>query len=214
MMGAAQQHLDAREQVVHVEWLGDEIVRAQLQRQELVASPLSPGANEDRALDHLFEHTAQHQPVLVGQDEVENDQAGLDLLGQGARDSAGRRLAHDVAARLEHIGQHVRDGGVVFDEEDRRAQPRLQAASPSGVFLATVHERSSRAVEPRHPMQRCTQDWQARVSAPRRQAVVRSIVDARCGPAEWAWTKTLSVVVHPGLPTSSKRRTQRRPMAP
>ena len=90
---APQQHLDASQQVVDVEWLGDEVVGPELEAQELVTSALGAATDEDGHVGHLFEDAAQHQPVLVGQDQVEDDQVRLDMLEHAARSGASRRLA-------------------------------------------------------------------------------------------------------------------------
>ena len=72
-------------------------------------------------LAHVLEHAAQHQAVLVWQDQVENDQVGPQLLDQGSRGGAGGGFADVIAARLEHVGEHEGDRGVVLDQQNRRA---------------------------------------------------------------------------------------------
>ena len=118
LRGAPQQHFHAGQQVVHVEGLGDEVVGAELQAQECVAPSLRGAADEDGHVGHRLEHAAQHQPVLVGQHQVENDQVGLVLLDLPASGGARPGDQHFVAGRLEDVGQHEGDGRVVLDQED------------------------------------------------------------------------------------------------
>ena len=89
LAGAPQQHLDPGEQVVDVERLGDEVVGAELEAEEGVAAALRAAAHEDRHVGHVLEDAAQHQPVLVGQHQIENDQVGLVLLNLRAGGGAG-----------------------------------------------------------------------------------------------------------------------------
>src|SRR3954452_10020699 len=79
LRGATEQHLDAGEQVVHIERLGDEVVGAELQTQEGVTAAQRAATDKDGDASGVLEHAAQDEPIFVGQDEVENDEVRAKL---------------------------------------------------------------------------------------------------------------------------------------
>ena len=88
LRGAAEQHFDARQQIVDVEGFGDEVIGAELEAQEGVAPALRAATDKDGHARGVLEHAAQDQAVFVRQDQVENDQVGLCAARPGSRGGA------------------------------------------------------------------------------------------------------------------------------
>ena len=97
LRSAAQQDFDAGQQVVDVKRLGDEVVGAELQTEKRVAAALCAAANQDRHIGNVLQNATQHQPVLVWQDQVENDELRPHLFDQGTRGGPGGCLTNVVA---------------------------------------------------------------------------------------------------------------------
>jgi hypothetical protein len=116
--GAAQHGLDARLELVDVERLGDEVVRAKLEAEHPVAGLIARAADDDGGRRARLEIAAQHQPVGVGQHQVEDDQIGLHLVEEALGLSRGRRLPRAVTRTLQHLRERKRDGRIVLHEQD------------------------------------------------------------------------------------------------
>ena len=82
LCGPPQHGFDTRFELIDVERLGDEVVSAELQTEDGIALLRRGAADDDRHVGDRFEARTQHEPVDVGQHQIENDQIGPGLLEQ------------------------------------------------------------------------------------------------------------------------------------
>ena len=126
---AAQPRLDAREQLHHLERLGQIVVGAELQADHLVDHLAARGQHDHRRLDALLAQVAQHvEAVLPGQHHVEQQQIER-LLRARAPAPRGRPCADSTTVALapEPIAQREHQPGLVFDDQD--AAPRHECGA-------------------------------------------------------------------------------------
>jgi len=90
---------------------------------------MPPRATTDQnwRANHILQDSAQHQAVLVGQDQIENDQIGLVPLNFAARRGACGCYGQLVTGWLEHVSQHRGQGRDIVHQKD-----------PGGVVGASV----------------------------------------------------------------------------
>src|SRR5512139_1680998 len=74
--GAAQSHTDAGHELGRAEWLGQVIIRASVQRPDLLCFLFSYGNDNDRYLGPFPESTCYVHAVDVRQPQVQDDQVG------------------------------------------------------------------------------------------------------------------------------------------
>ena len=75
-MRAAQDGVDAGDQLLKIEWLRDVIVGAELEALQLVRLLAAGRQNNDRHFAGLSKDGAQVEAVEVGQREIEHDEIG------------------------------------------------------------------------------------------------------------------------------------------
>ena len=118
---AAQHGADARQQFARREGLDHVVVDAGLEAADAVVLLAARGQHDDRHLaGELFLAPApgQFQAAGAGQHPVEQDQVG-DPVGDGGLRLAGvAGMDGFVLALAQGEGDHVADGGFVFDDQD------------------------------------------------------------------------------------------------
>ena len=116
---AAQLGLDARQQLDHLERLGDVVVGAELQADHLVDHLAARGQHDDRRLDAaLAQLLADVEAVQPRQHHVEEDE--IERLAGGALEAAlavGARFDRVALAR-EPVGQRQHQAGLVLDQQE------------------------------------------------------------------------------------------------
>ena len=118
---AAQDRLDARDDLVEAERLGDVVVAAGVEARDLVFGLVLRGEEEDRrGVAGAAEALGDAEPVHVGEHHVEDDQVGL-LLEDG-RDRLGAvgHGLHLETRESEARDEQVADVRLVVDDEDAR----------------------------------------------------------------------------------------------
>ena len=120
-VGAPQQRLDAAHQLAQPERLGQVVVGAQLEADDLVHLLVARGEHEHGRLGAGGAQPAEGlEAVDAGQPDVEHDEVRGELAGDGrAPSSPLRREGHLVALLLEGVLDAARDGVLVLDDQDR-----------------------------------------------------------------------------------------------
>jgi hypothetical protein len=115
---AAQNAVDACQQLARVERLGEVVVRAHLQADDAVDLVAARREHDYRQPGARSQVAAQAQAVLARQHDIEHDEVGAARLQDAPHLAAvgGARDAKAVA--LEVIAQQPADFGVVIDDED------------------------------------------------------------------------------------------------
>ena len=120
-MGAAQDGLDAGDQLARIEGLGDIVIGAQLQADDLVHIVVAGGEHDDgqvgreSARAHL---TADRPPVDLGKHEVEDHQSRELAGNQFERLGTGAGGLRAVALPLQVHTHQFDDVGFIIDDED------------------------------------------------------------------------------------------------
>ena len=118
-VGAPQERPDPAHQLAQGEGLGDVVVRAQLEADDLVELVAAGGQEQDRRLGADRAQAAEDlEAVDAREADVEHDQVGR--LGRGELQPllARARDGHLVALLLEGVLDAARDGELVFDDQD------------------------------------------------------------------------------------------------
>ena len=135
---AAQERLDPAHQLAQAERLGQVVVGAELEADDLVDLVVARRQDQDRHLGAGRAQAAEDlEAVDAGQADVEDDEVGrlvrrdLEALLAGAGDG------DLVALLLEGVLDPARDGVLVFDDEDggchaADATPRARSPRPTG----------------------------------------------------------------------------------
>ena len=117
----AQHALDAGQQLAQIEGLGDVVVRAELEADHAVHHVAGRRHHDDADVVVLPQVARQHQPVLAGHADIEEDDVGklaLDLLahlGAGVGDARRRSVAAEILA------QHRAHRRVIVDDQQASA---------------------------------------------------------------------------------------------
>ncbi len=120
----SQEGLGTRHQLLRVERLGQVIVRADLQPDDLVGDLVAGGQHDDRHLALLPDLLAQGEPVGAGQHDVEDHQVGLDLAEASHRLRPIPHSLHVVPLAGEVQASQLEDVRLVIDDQDLEAQCR------------------------------------------------------------------------------------------
>ena len=122
--GAPQRRLHARAELAHRERLGDVVVGAQLEPEDLVDLLGLGGEHDDRDRGAGAQPAAHLEAVHLGQHHVQHDEVE-GLLGEAReRLAAVRGLHHLVPVALQREGQQRLDRLLVVDQEDARGTVR------------------------------------------------------------------------------------------
>ena len=117
-VGAAQQRLDAADQLADAERLDEVVIGAHLEPDHLVDLVRARGEEEDRRA-RLAPQLAEHlEAVDPGQPDVEHHEVGRRVGEVGEGVLAGRLDGHRVALALEGHLDAARDGGLVLHDHD------------------------------------------------------------------------------------------------
>ena len=119
-----------REQLVDAERLRDVVVRAGVERGDLLALLADGREDEDRDARPRPQLAADVDPAPVGEDEVEDDRLGRANGGGRQRRLGGRGRVDLVAGAAEGRLERAQDLRLVVDDED--ARPARHAATGSG----------------------------------------------------------------------------------
>ena len=163
--GAAQQRLDARQQLARLERLGQVVVGAELEADDAVHRLAARGEHQQRQVARArvgAQLAAEVEAVAVGQHQVEHQRvvAARGAAARGRR-PASRRSSTSKPARPQVVADHRGEAGVVVDQQQawrHRAmdespgaeRPRRSAASrtmaPRDVIAARRASRSMRCM--------------------------------------------------------------------
>ena len=117
-LGAAQHGADAGDHLGAAERLDHVVVGAELEADDAVGLRAAGGQDDDRDARAGADRAADVAPVAVGQVEVEQDQVGLEALGQLERAGRGARDVGLEALAGERLGERLGDRALVLDEQD------------------------------------------------------------------------------------------------
>ena len=136
--GAAQDRLNAREHLLHLEGLGDIVVRALLEPRDLVDG-LALGSEHDDGRLAVLPDGAQHAPAVQNrQHQVQQHQIGLEPSVKLHALSAVVGNVDGVAFLFQiHLDQFG-DIGVVFHDEDRFCHKTLSLLCYLNYYTAVV----------------------------------------------------------------------------
>src|SRR5581483_10252973 len=131
---APEQRADARAKLTDRERLRDVVVRAELEPDHLVELVVAGREHDDRHAARGAQALADLEPVEPRQHDVEHDEVDA-LRGELAqRLLPVGRLDNGVSVLLEREGEHLPDGVLVVDEEDRGG--RIGHRSPGAARIA------------------------------------------------------------------------------
>ncbi len=117
-LGASQDGLDARDELARGERLGQVVVGAHLEPEQLVELVVARGQHHDRDRGVATELAGDLETVEAGQAEVEDDEIGvLAPRGLDGARAIGCRQ-HGEARVLEVVARELDDLGFVVDDED------------------------------------------------------------------------------------------------
>jgi len=147
---AAQQRLDAREQLLAPERLRDVVVRAAAQPAHLVELARARGQDQHRHVAQVADPLERLPAVELGHRDVEHDEVGGLLVQPAQRLEPVRRLRHAVAGSLE---QHAHETAyvvlVLHDEHISRLHvpciPDVHARDPGRRAHANAASRPARS---------------------------------------------------------------------
>src|SRR3990172_11620383 len=125
---AAHQRLDAGQQLVKIEGLGEVVVGAYLEYLDLVLQRIHGGQHEDRRIVALEPQAlANVIAVHVGKHEIEHDDVELAGLGKVDPLAAGGGDGNPMIFRPESAVNEVGDARLVFDQEHGHAFASVSA---------------------------------------------------------------------------------------
>ena len=115
---AAQRRPHPRQQLLRAEGLGHVVVRAAIQRHDLVLLVPARRHDHDRPLRPAAQAADQLLPVAVGQPQIQQDQVRVVLGGHAQRVVPICRLQHVVAAGGQHGLQIMADARIVLHDQN------------------------------------------------------------------------------------------------
>jgi len=118
LVKAAQDRADAAHDLAQVKGLGDVVVRAGLQAQELVVHAAARGEHDDGHVVGLRQHPAHVHAAQVRQHPVQQHQVRPLLLGHAQALGAGVGAAHGKALPPKAIGQDICNGLFIFHDQE------------------------------------------------------------------------------------------------
>src|SRR5262249_22715876 len=116
---AAQQRAYTAAELTNRERLGDVVVRAQFEAENLVELLAAGGQHDDRHVAAGAEAAADLEPVDLRQHQVEHNEVDLPVAKELEGLLAVARLHDSEAVAFERIRQQLLDGILVVDEENR-----------------------------------------------------------------------------------------------
>ncbi|TPW17509.1 MAG: prephenate dehydrogenase [bacterium] len=138
-VAAAQQGLDPGHELEEAERLGDVVVRAELQAQDLVDFLPARGEHDDRQLVAVgADLAADVEAAHLGQHDIQDHEIGCGIAGEP--EPGGAILGHGdgVTLVLEAVLQRDGHRGIIFDDQDSghgvlHPLSTLGSGSPSGI---------------------------------------------------------------------------------
>ena len=121
MVAAAQQRLNPHHQLLEIEGLGQVVVGAGVEAAHLVLGAAQGGEHQDRdARGPLVapQPLAEGEAIHLGQHQIQQDQVGAVLKGQGLALDAVIGAVHLKATMLQVARHQVAHVAVVFDQQD------------------------------------------------------------------------------------------------
>ena len=120
-----QRPLDHQQQDVGIDRLGKKIERSLLHRRHRVVNAAERGHDNDRQLGlDILGRAQDADPVAFGQTEIGQHNGRTGGLEGGFGLALIACLDNGVPLRLERVAQHGSERVFVFDEQDRRVDPR------------------------------------------------------------------------------------------
>ena len=154
MPGAPQRGLHARAELAHRERLGDVVVGAELEPEDLVDLLGLGGEHDDRDRRARAQAPADLEPVDLRQHHVEHDEVER-LLGEARERLAAVGRLHDLVAVLaQREGEQRLDRLLVVDEQDAGGAvghvryDRVRAELPCGFACSTRGSTAPRSSRP------------------------------------------------------------------
>ncbi len=114
---AAQHGPDPGHQLARGERLGDVVVGAEFEPDDLVDLAVAGGDDDDRHLRALPQRAAHLGAGQPGQHQVEQHEVGAGPVEAGQRVRAGAGDRDLVALAAQHVGQRVGERLLVLDDE-------------------------------------------------------------------------------------------------
>src|SRR5581483_9298932 len=126
-LGAAHDGVDARDQLVLVERLGEVVVGAEAETLHLVLDAGEAGQDQDRRLDLGDAQRPQHLEARhVRQVQIEQDDVVVVQFSEVDTLFAEIRRVDVEALGLEHQFDRLRSGAIVLNQQDAHASPLLR----------------------------------------------------------------------------------------
>ena len=120
---APQNRFDARNEFARVEWLGQVIVRAEFETEDLVDIFVAGGEHENRGgVIRGAQSAADFETVELRQHHIQHDQGGMFAVRQIERGFAVLRSEDAKTFAFEVHARELDDGGFVVYEEDEFVQ--------------------------------------------------------------------------------------------
>ena len=134
-LGSPQRDADPREELFRAERLGDVVVRAGVQRVDLVGLGAPGRQHDDRHGPPVADQTAHLDAVHVRQPEVEDDEIGAVALDAAEGRAARHGGRHLVAARPQQRRHGRENPRLVVDDQDLQRHVTTPGARPDAMWL-------------------------------------------------------------------------------
>jgi hypothetical protein len=118
---AAQDRLDAAEELAWIEGLGDIVIRAELEPHDAVDILATGGEHDDRYLRARAQLAAQRQAVFARQHQVEHQQVNMRALHDAAHFPAVGHRGGAKLVLLQILRQQAPDLTVIVHNQQVRA---------------------------------------------------------------------------------------------
>src|SRR2546430_10885847 len=144
--GPSQHSVDTSQHLADREGLGDVVVGAQLESDDLVDLGVLGRDHDDRHPARFAQGAAEVEPAHAGQHQVEEDQVGARRAGRAQAGCAIARLMDREAGRDEVVFEHLADAFIVLDHQhSTRAAVADGARHPSSTTCPELRKTMSSA---------------------------------------------------------------------
>ena len=147
---AAQDHVDARDELARAERLCDVVIATDLQPEHAVDFVVAGGEEEDRNIGRFADFPADVEAVEFRHADIEHDEIGPIAGEAGQRLLAVARLEHGHAGFFERDADDLADMKVIVDDKDTVRQSLLRK-------IAALNQAIAVSLEP--SMYRCSRQF-------------------------------------------------------
>ena len=130
--GAPKNGPDARDYCARGERLGDVVVSSKFESEDLVDLGVASGEEEDGHLGKFAHLATDIEAENVGQTDVQNEEVAFVLLHPLDALEAGLSIMSVEAFSAQSVENGVRDGGLVFDEQNGGHNKRVRNVESGG----------------------------------------------------------------------------------